>query len=190
MCVCTAGCAPWASGNDAAPRPGQPPPAGAPHAERRQHSRRALVAVLIGFPVVVHRRRNGGRDRGLGSSCDQRASPCCSRAELIRPAADVTRRDSGAEPHAGFARTGSATVRGRPLHRGRALPSTWRVTPWGCAPSCGRAPGRFAQGSSTITRELVRNLYLARADAEAVTEACLAIKLSRQWSKDGISRRT
>ena len=47
---------------------------------------------------------------------------------------------------------------------------------------------RFAQGGSTITQELVRNLYLSRQRTlqRKVVEVCLAIKLARQWSKDRI----
>ena len=47
---------------------------------------------------------------------------------------------------------------------------------------------RFAQGGSTITQELVRNLYLSRERTlkRKVVEACLAIKLARHWSKDRI----
>lgn len=47
---------------------------------------------------------------------------------------------------------------------------------------------RFAQGGSTITQELVRNLYLSRERSleRKVVEACLAIKLARHWSKDTI----
>ncbi|HLY93844.1 MAG TPA: transglycosylase domain-containing protein, partial [Gaiellaceae bacterium] len=47
---------------------------------------------------------------------------------------------------------------------------------------------RFAQGGSTITQELVRNLYLSRKRTlqRKIVEACLAIKLSRHWSKDRI----
>ncbi|HVH51382.1 MAG TPA: transglycosylase domain-containing protein, partial [Gaiellaceae bacterium] len=47
---------------------------------------------------------------------------------------------------------------------------------------------RFAQGGSTITQELVRNLYLSRKRSleRKVVEACLAIKLARHWSKDTI----
>ena len=46
----------------------------------------------------------------------------------------------------------------------------------------------FVQGGSTITQELVRNLYLSRKRTlqRKVVEACLAIKLSRHWSKDRI----
>jgi penicillin-binding protein 1A len=48
--------------------------------------------------------------------------------------------------------------------------------------------GRIVQGGSTITQELVRNLYLSREQTlrRKVVEACLAVKLSRAWSKDRI----
>ncbi|HEY2544363.1 MAG TPA: transglycosylase domain-containing protein, partial [Gaiellaceae bacterium] len=48
--------------------------------------------------------------------------------------------------------------------------------------------GKIVQGGSTITQELVRNLYLSRAQTlqRKLTEACLAIKLGRQWSKQRI----
>jgi penicillin-binding protein 1A len=47
---------------------------------------------------------------------------------------------------------------------------------------------KIVQGGSTITQELVRNLYLSRERTvrRKVVEACLAIKLSRSWSKDKI----
>jgi penicillin-binding protein 1A len=45
--------------------------------------------------------------------------------------------------------------------------------------------GRIVQGGSTITQELVRNLYLSRDRTvqRKVVEACLAIKLARTWPK-------
>ncbi|HET8751056.1 MAG TPA: transglycosylase domain-containing protein [Gaiellaceae bacterium] len=48
--------------------------------------------------------------------------------------------------------------------------------------------GRIVQGGSTITQELVRNLYLTheRTLRRKVVEACLAIKLARAWPKDRI----
>jgi penicillin-binding protein 1A len=48
--------------------------------------------------------------------------------------------------------------------------------------------GRVVQGGSTITQQLVRNLYIGREVTleRKVTEACLAIKLNRRWSKDKI----
>jgi penicillin-binding protein 1A len=47
---------------------------------------------------------------------------------------------------------------------------------------------RVVQGGSTITQELVRNLYLTRAKTvkRKLTEACLAIKLGRHWTKQHI----
>ncbi len=44
------------------------------------------------------------------------------------------------------------------------------------------------QGGSTITQQLVRNLYTGqeRTFSRKIKEACLAIKLSRHWSKDKI----
>src|SRR6266498_1415695 len=48
--------------------------------------------------------------------------------------------------------------------------------------------GHVVQGGSTITQQLVRNLYISkeRSFKRKLKEACLAIKLSRRWSKDRI----
>jgi penicillin-binding protein 1A len=48
--------------------------------------------------------------------------------------------------------------------------------------------GRFVEGGSTITQELVRNLYLSREKTveRKVVEACLAVKLARVWPKQRI----
>ena len=48
--------------------------------------------------------------------------------------------------------------------------------------------GHIVQGGSTITQELVRNLYLSRDKTlqRKVVEACLSVKLDRTWSKDRI----
>jgi penicillin-binding protein 1A len=51
------------------------------------------------------------------------------------------------------------------------------------------AAGRIVQGGSTITQELVRNLYIGNASrtlSRKVKEACLAIKLAQVWSKPRI----
>jgi penicillin-binding protein 1A len=49
--------------------------------------------------------------------------------------------------------------------------------------------GRAVEGGSTITQQLVRNLYIRKNERtlkRKVVEACLAFKLSRRWSKDKI----
>jgi penicillin-binding protein 2A len=48
--------------------------------------------------------------------------------------------------------------------------------------------GGFAQGASTIEQQLVRNLYLSPQQtlSRKLTEACLAVQLDKQWSKDRI----
>jgi penicillin-binding protein 1A len=48
--------------------------------------------------------------------------------------------------------------------------------------------GKVVQGGSTITQQLVRNLYIGRERTleRKVKEACLAIKLNRAWSKERI----
>jgi penicillin-binding protein 1A len=51
------------------------------------------------------------------------------------------------------------------------------------------AAGRIVQGGSTITQQLVRNLYIGDADrtlSRKVKEACLANKLAGVWSKPQI----
>jgi penicillin-binding protein 1A len=49
--------------------------------------------------------------------------------------------------------------------------------------------GKVVQGGSTITQQLVRNLYIGSDEKSLhrkIIEACLAIKLSRHWSKQRI----
>jgi penicillin-binding protein 1A len=48
--------------------------------------------------------------------------------------------------------------------------------------------GKVVQGGSTITQQLVRNLYISREQTitRKVREACLAVKLARKWSKKKI----
>jgi penicillin-binding protein 1A len=48
--------------------------------------------------------------------------------------------------------------------------------------------GKVVEGGSTITQQLVRNLYISKEITleRKIKEACLAIKLARAWSKDRI----
>jgi len=99
-----------------------------------------------------------------------------------------------------------------PAERNRTPVLLWRVSPWmrkatvaiedhrfyqhggvdyeGIARAAWKdlSAGHVVQGGSTITQQLVRNLYISkeRTFKRKVKEACLAIKLSRRWSKDKI----
>ncbi len=61
---------------------------------------------------------------------------------------------------------------------------------WGIARAAWRdaTKGRVVEGGSTITQQLVRNLYISRERTiqRKIKEACLAIKLNHAWSKDRI----
>ena len=48
--------------------------------------------------------------------------------------------------------------------------------------------GKVVEGGSTISQQLVRNMYVGRERTfeRKIKEACLAIKLSDRWSKDRI----
>jgi penicillin-binding protein 1A len=48
--------------------------------------------------------------------------------------------------------------------------------------------GKVVQGGSTITQQLVRNLYISqeRTLERKIKEACLAVKVDRNWTKDEI----
>ncbi len=48
--------------------------------------------------------------------------------------------------------------------------------------------GGYAQGASTIEQQLVRNLYLTpqQSLSRKINEACLAVQMDKQWSKDRI----
>jgi len=162
---------------------------------RKQRSRRTLIAVLIGLPVVVLVAGTVGVAAVFGSSCNlndlhavavgensfvfaangselgvipaERNRTPVTRGEISpwMPKATVAIEDRRFYQHGGVDPVGIA----------RAVVADIRA-------------GKFAQGGSTITQELVRNLYLSRERTvkRKLTEACLAIKLARQWSKDRI----
>ena len=162
---------------------------------RKRRSRRTLIAVLVGLPLVILVAGTIGATAVFGSSCDlnslrpvavgqnsfvyavdgselgvipaERNRTPVSRAQISHwmPEATVAIEDRRFYQHGGVDPVGIA----------RALVADIRA-------------GRFAQGGSTITQELVRNLYLSRERTlqRKLTEACLAIKLARQWSKSKI----
>jgi penicillin-binding protein 1A len=162
---------------------------------RKRHSRRMLVAMLLGLPVLVVVGGTVGVTAVFGSSCDlnslhavsvgenslvfaadgselgvipaERNRTPVSRRQISHwvPKATVAIEDRRFYQHGGIDPVGIA----------RAFVADVRA-------------GKFAQGGSTITQELVRNLYLSRDRTlkRKLTEACLAIKLAQQWPKDKI----
>jgi penicillin-binding protein 1A len=162
---------------------------------RKQRSRRMLVATFIGLPALVLVAGTVGATAVFGSSCDLKA---------LTPVAV-------GENSFVFAADGSE-LGVIPAERNRTPVSRAQISPWvpkatvaiedrrfyqhgGVDPvGIARAfvadvrAGKFAQGGSTITQELVRNLYLSRDRTlkRKLTEACLAIKLAQQWPKDRI----
>jgi penicillin-binding protein 1A len=154
-----------------------------------------LAGFLVGLPVVVLLALTVGATAVFGSSCDLNA---------LRPVA------VGQNSFV-YAADGSE-LGVIPAERNRTPVSRRQMSPWvpkstvaiedrrfyshGGVDPVGilRAvvadvkAGKVVQGGSTITQELVRNLYLSRERTlkRKLVEACLAIKLSREWSKDRI----
>jgi penicillin-binding protein 1A len=164
-------------------------------ARRKQNRRVLLLVAFIGVPFVLLIGATVGGTAAFGSSCD---------LDALRPVA--VGQNS-------FVYAADGSVLGAiPAERNRTPVSLRKMTPWlpkatvaiedrrfyehgGIDPvGIARAvvadvrAGKIVQGGSTITQELVRNLYLSREQTvkRKLTEACLAIKLSRQWSKDRI----
>ena len=161
---------------------------------RRQRRRRALILGLVALPFLLTAATVGGV-AAFGSGCDLNA---------LRPV-------SVGQNSVVFAADGSE-LGVIPAERNRTPVSRRQISSWvpkatvaiedrrfyqhgGIDPiGIMRAvvadirAGSFAQGGSTITQELVRNLYLSRERTlkRKLTEACLAIKLARHWSKDRI----
>jgi penicillin-binding protein 1A len=163
---------------------------------RKRHSRRlVLVGAFIVVPLVLLIGATVGGTAAFGSSCDLNA---------LRPVA------VGANSFV-FAADGSV-LGAIPAERNRTPVARREISPWVSAATVaiedrrfyhhgGVDPvgilravvadvkaGKIVQGGSTITQELVRNLYLSREQTfkRKLVEACLAIKLSSHWSKDRI----
>lgn len=162
---------------------------------RKKRSRRTLVAVLIGLPVIVLVAGTVGATAVFGSSCDLNAlQPVAVGQNSFVYAADGS--ELGVIP---AERNRTPVSRGHISHwlpeatvaiEDRRFYQHGGVDPVGIARAlvADVRAGKFAQGGSTITQELVRNLYLSRQRTlkRKLTEACLAIKLARQWPKDRI----
>lgn len=164
-------------------------------ARKRRTRRLALVGLFVVIPLVLLIGATIGGTAAFGSSCD---------LNTLRPVAVGENS---------FVYAADGSVLGAiPAERNRTPVSRSKISPWvpkatvaiedrrfyhhGGVDPVGimRAvvadvkAGKIVQGGSTITQELVRNLYLSRQQTfkRKIVEACLAIKLSGQWSKDKI----
>jgi penicillin-binding protein 1A len=163
---------------------------------RRQRSRKTvLIALFVVVPIVVLVAGTIGATAVFGSSCDLKSlQPVAVGQNSFVYAADGS--ELGVIP---------AERNRTPVSRGQISPWVPKATvaiedrrfythggvdPVGIARAvvADVKARKFVQGGSTITQELVRNLYLSRERTlkRKLTEACLAIKLSRQWSKNRI----
>jgi penicillin-binding protein 1A len=164
-------------------------------ARKRQSRRFILLGAFVIVPLVLLVGATVGGTAAFGSSCDLNS---------LRPVAVGENS---------FVYAADGSVLGAiPAERNRTPVTRKAISPWVPAATVaiedrrfyhhgGIDPvgilravvadvraGKIVQGGSTITQELVRNLYLSREQTfkRKLTEACLAIKLSSQWSKDKI----
>jgi len=159
---------------------------------RRQRRRKKLVAFgLLLAPLVLVAATLGG-EAVLGTSCDLGSlRPVAVGQNSVVYAADgselgVIPAENNRTPVSwdrisGWVPQATVAIEDRrfyqhggidPIGIARALVADVRA-------------GRIVQGGSTITQELVRNLYLSRERTlqRKLTEVCLAIKLGRHWTK-------
>jgi len=162
--------------------------------QKRHASRRLLLIGLVAVPVILIVLGLGGT-AVFGSSCD---------LSSLRPV-------SAGENSFVYAWDGSL-LGAIPAEQNRTAVTRPEISPWvsratvaiedrrfyshgGIDPvGIARAvvadirAGKVVQGGSTITQELVRNLYLSRERTlkRKLVEACLAIKLAHSWSKPKI----
>lgn len=165
---------------------------------RRPKQKRSVAALLVGITgiaAVVGGLAAAGGFYAFGSSCD---------LDALRPIAI-------GENTFVYAADGSL-LGGIPAERNRQVVPLREISPWmpratvaiedrrffdhsGVdAEGIARAvvtdvkAGAVVEGGSTITQQLVRNLYISqeRTLERKVKEACLALKLDRSWSKQRI----
>ena len=162
---------------------------------RRRGRRTVLLAALVAVPAALIGMAAIGGTAVFGSSCN---------LDTLRPVAVGENS---------FVYASDGSLLGIiPAERNRTPVSTGAISPWmgkatvaiedrrfyqhgGIDPvGIMRAvvadvkARKFVQGGSTITQELVRNLYLTRERTlkRKLIEACLAIKLADHWSKTRI----
>ena len=164
-------------------------------ARSKRSKRTLLVVLLVGLPLVVLIAAGIGGTAAFGASCDlkslrpiaigQNSFVYASDGSLLgaipaeRNRTPVSRRQiSSWMPRA------TVAIEDRRFYRHGGIDPEGIVR----ALVADIRKGKAVQGGSTITQQLVRNLYISREKTvkRKLVEACLAIKLSRHWSKDRI----
>jgi penicillin-binding protein 1A len=162
---------------------------------RPKPRRRLLVALAIATPLALLALTAAGGAVYFGSSCDLSALHPVRQADSslvygangaligVLPAVEnrtaVTRAEvSPSMPEA------TVAIEDRRFYEHGGIDPVGIVRAFVADVSA----GHVVQGGSTITQELVRNLYLSRDKTlqRKVVEACLAIKLAHAWSRDRI----
>ncbi|HWX09788.1 MAG TPA: biosynthetic peptidoglycan transglycosylase, partial [Gaiellaceae bacterium] len=163
---------------------------------RKRHNRRLVLLVLFGVvPLVLLIGVTVGGTAAFGSSCDLNAL----RPVAVGENSFVYASDGSVLGAIPAERNRTPVVRNQISHwvpqatvaiEDRRFYQHGGIDPVGIlrAVVADVRAGKIVQGGSTITQELVRNLYLSREQTfkRKLIEACLAIKLSGQWTKDQI----
>jgi len=163
--------------------------------ERRSRTRRRiLIVALIVAPFILAAATLGG-EAAFSSSCDLSAlRPVAVGQNSIVYASDgselgIIPADRNRTPVSGAAispwvREATVAIEDRRFYEHGGIDPIGILR----AVVADVRAGKIVQGGSTITQELVRNLYLTRQRTltRKLTEACLAIKLGEKWSKDRI----
>ncbi len=171
-------------------------PKPAPKPKRRPRRRRRLLVVLaIAIPLALLALTAAGGAVYFGSSCDLSALQPVRQADsslvygangsLIGVLPAVENRTAVARDAVGaWMPKATVAIEDRRFYRHGGIDPEGILRAFVADVSA----GHIVQGGSTITQELVRNLYLSRDKTvqRKVVEACLAVKLARAWPKDRI----
>ena len=163
--------------------------------QRPRRRRRLLVVLAIGVPLALLALTAAGGAVYFGSSCDLSALRSVRQADsslvygangsLIGVLPAVENRTTVARDEISpWLPRATVAIEDRRFYEHGGIDPVGILR----ALVADVSAGHFVQGGSTITQELVRNLYLSREKTlqRKVVEACLAVKLARVWSKDRI----
>ena len=161
----------------------------------RRHGRRNAVViaiiVLLGLPVLVAMSGYGAWEGFKGSCSLSSLQPVSIGQNSFVYAADGTLLGSIPAEHnrqpVSLSRVSPWMSKAVIDTEDKRFYQHGGVDYWGIARAAWRdaTAGKVVEGGSTITQQVVRNLYISseRTFQRKIKEACLAIKLSRHWSK-------